>query len=88
MRKKNLAIYLALDILKAMKRSATSRILAVAVIIGTVLLFSLPGVLVAATCHATCCCQRGLGPGLVAPCCCQPGGMPGELKAEGPEPRR
>ncbi|MGA8573016.1 MAG: hypothetical protein ACLP7A_15105 [Desulfobaccales bacterium] len=66
-----------------MKRSATSRILAVAVIIGTVLLFSLPGVLVAATGHASCCCHRGLGSGLVAPCCCQQTGMPGHCGACG-----
>ena len=77
MGKKILAIYLALDILKCMKRSAASRILAVAVIIGTVLFFSLPGGLLAATGGSACCCHRGLGPGLVAPCCCQQTGMPG-----------
>ncbi|MGA7577378.1 MAG: hypothetical protein ACLQUW_11095 [Desulfobaccales bacterium] len=60
-----------------MKRTVAYRCLAVAVIIGTVLLFSLPGVLVAAMGGPPSCCHRGLGPGLVAPCCCQQNGMPG-----------
>ncbi|MGA7561930.1 MAG: hypothetical protein WBW55_01845 [Desulfobaccales bacterium] len=60
-----------------MKRSAASRSLAVAVIIGTVLFFSLPGGLLAATGGSRSCCHHGLGPGLVAPCCCQHNGMPG-----------
>src|SRR5208282_3451233 len=60
-----------------MKRSAASRCLAVAVIIGTVLFFSLPGGLVAATGGSPCCCHHGQGPGLVAACCCQQTGTPG-----------
>ncbi|MGD0827772.1 MAG: hypothetical protein ABSA09_06750 [Desulfobaccales bacterium] len=61
-----------------MKRSAASRCLAVAVIIGTVLFFSLSGGLVAATGGSTCCCHhsQGSGPGLVSRCC-QQAGMPG-----------
>ncbi len=59
-----------------MKSSAAHRCLAVAVIIGTVLFFSLPGGLVAATGGSPCCCQHGLGPGLV-PVCGHMAGMPG-----------
>ncbi len=58
-----------------MKRSAAYRCLAVAVIIGTVLFFSLSGGLVAATGGSPCCGQYG--PGLVPGCCCQEAGMPG-----------
>src|SRR5208337_900729 len=60
-----------------MKRSAASRCLAVAVIIGTVLFFSLSGGLVAATGGSPCCGHHGQGPGLVSGCCCQQAGMPG-----------
>ncbi len=60
-----------------MKRSAPSRCLAVAVIIGTVLFFSLSGGLMAATSGSQCCCHHGQGPGLVSGCCCQQTGMPG-----------
>ncbi|MGO9622156.1 MAG: hypothetical protein ACLPT6_12215 [Desulfobaccales bacterium] len=62
-----------------MKRSAAYRCLAVAVIIGAVLIFSLPGGLVAATGGSPCCCHHGpgSGPGLVSGCCCQQTGMPG-----------
>ncbi|MFZ0052565.1 MAG: hypothetical protein WAK96_12390 [Desulfobaccales bacterium] len=60
-----------------MKRSAASRCLAVAVIIGTVLFFSLSGGLVAATGGSRCCCHHGQGPGLLAACCCQHAGVPG-----------
>src|SRR5208337_5404964 len=62
-----------------MKRSAASRCLTVAVIIGTVLFFSLSGGLVAATGGSPCCGQhdQGSGPGLVSGCCCQQTGVPG-----------